>query len=58
MAASFLIGYFQQSWVQLQGYNVTFGLQPVIVAGSFGLLFLHTAFGARIRAWSGPVKPL
>lgn len=58
VAAGFSVGYFQQAWGQLQGYNVTFGLQAVVVAGSFGLLFCIQYFGARIRAWSGPVKPL
>jgi hypothetical protein len=32
VAAAFSVGYFQQEWGQLQGYNVTFGPQAIAVA--------------------------
>ena len=58
VAAGFSVGYFQQAWGLAQGYNVSFGLQAVVIAGSLCLLFCIQHFGARIRLWSGPVRPL
>ena len=58
VAAGFSVGYFQKAWGGKQGYNVSFGLQAVVVAGSLGLLFCIQHFGARIRKWAGPVPPL
>ncbi|KAI9830059.1 MAG: hypothetical protein M1819_005889 [Sarea resinae] len=57
-ACGFAVGYFQQPWGARQGYDVSFGLQAVIVAVAFLLLVCIQVFGARIRRWSGPVGHL
>ncbi|KAH8704870.1 major facilitator superfamily domain-containing protein [Talaromyces proteolyticus] len=51
----FAVGYFQQPWGLKQGYDVSFGLQVVIVAVAFLVLATVQGFGARIRKWSGPL---
>ena len=58
VAAGFSVGYFQSAWGTKEGYNVSFGLQAVVIAASLVLLFLLQVVGARIRNWSGPVKAL
>ena len=58
VAAGFSVGYFQEAWGLKEGFGVSFGLQSVVVAGSLIVLFIIQVFGARIRWWAGPVKPL
>ena len=58
VAAGFSVGYFQQAWGELEGFNVSFGLQAVVVAGALVILVMLQLFGGRLRNWAGPVKPL
>lgn len=58
VAAAFSVGYFQQDWGTKLGYNVSFGLQAVVIAGSLIVLLCIQQFGGKLRMWAGPVKPL
>ncbi|RVX69044.1 hypothetical protein B0A52_06757 [Exophiala mesophila] len=58
VGAGFSVPYFVESWVQKQGYALTFGLQAVVVAVAFIILACIQVYGARLRAWAGPVHPL
>jgi MFS family permease len=58
VAAGFSVGYFQQAWGKSAGYNVSFGLQAVVVACAGLVLITIQLFGARLRKWAGPVKSL
>jgi MFS family permease len=58
VACGFTVGYFQQVWGERQGFDVSFGLQAVVVACAFILLFFVQRFGARLRRWAGPVSHL
>jgi hypothetical protein len=54
----FSVGYFQLQWGLKQGYDVSFGLQAVVIVFAFVLIVTTQLFGARLRAWAGPVRPL
>ncbi|KIV90655.1 hypothetical protein PV10_05288 [Exophiala mesophila] len=58
VGAGFSVPYFVESWVEKQGYALTFGLQAVVVAVAFIILACIQVYGARLRAWAGPVHPL
>ena len=58
VALGFSVGYFQMDWGAAQGFDVSFGLQAVVVVCAFLLLAVIQKFGARIRASSGPVSHL
>ena len=58
VACGFTVGYFQQAWGHEQGFDVSFGLQAVVVAAAFVLLFFIQRYGARLRHWAGPVSHL
>ena len=58
VAAGFSVGYFQQAWGTKVGYNVSFGVQAAVIAGSLAVLFCIQQFGAKFRLWAGPVRPL
>ncbi len=52
----FSVGYFQQAWGLKMGFDVSFGLQAVVVVGAFILLIIVQVYGARLRRWAGPVR--
>ncbi|KIW83165.1 hypothetical protein Z517_02409 [Fonsecaea pedrosoi CBS 271.37] len=52
----FTVGYFQQSWGLKMGFDVSFGLQAVIVVAAYVILVFVQVYGARLRRWSGPVR--
>ena len=58
VGAGFSVGYFQQAWGAKDGYDVAFGVQAAVVVGVFSLTILNHIFGARLRAWAGPVRHL
>lgn len=58
LALGFSVGYFQMEWGAAQGYDVTFGLQAVIVVAAFLILIIIHRFGGRLRAAAGPVSSL
>jgi MFS family permease len=58
VSAGFSVGYFQQAWGKKQGFDVSFGLQSVVVACALVLLIVIQHFGGRLRKWAGPVTPL
>jgi len=58
VCAGFSVGYFQQAWGKKDGFNVSFGLQAVVVTGSLIILFCIQRWGARLRLAAGPVTPL
>ena len=58
VSAGFACGYFETDWTAKQGYGLAFGLQAVVVVAAFALVIVIQRFGARIRAWSGPVVHL
>ncbi len=52
----FSVGYFQQPWGENEGFNVSFGIQAVlIVVGLSVLIFVHI-FGPRMRRWGGALN--
>ena len=51
----FAVPYFQQPWGLTDGYNISFGVQAAIIAFALGVLVCIHVFGARMRAWSGPL---
>lgn len=52
----FAVGYFQQPWGAKDGYDVSFGIQSVVVAVAVVLLFLLQRFGQSLREKGGPLK--
>ena len=58
VALGFAVGYFQQQWGMKQGFDVSFGLQAVIVVAAYLICIAIQVYGARLRAWAGPVSPL
>lgn len=52
----FTVGYFQQPWGAAEGYDVSFGIQSVVVAAAVAILIGLHVFGARMRAKGGPLK--
>ncbi|KIX07337.1 uncharacterized protein Z518_01990 [Rhinocladiella mackenziei CBS 650.93] len=54
----FSAGYFQQQWGAARGYDVSFGLQAVVVVYAFVLLASIQRFGAALRAKASAVRPL
>ena len=51
----FSVGYFQQPWGAASGYDVSFGIQAVIVAAAVALLVVIQVFGPRMREKGGPL---
>jgi hypothetical protein len=51
----FAVPYFQQSWGHANGYEVSFGVQAALIAVALGVLTCIHIFGARMRAWGGPL---
>lgn len=58
VSAGFACGYFEPDWTAKQGYGLAFGLQAVVVVAAFALVVFIQRFGARLRAWAGPVRHL
>lgn len=58
VVAGFSVPYFVEEWGSRQGWDVTFGLQAVVVVVAFGILVCIQRFGGRLRAWAGPVRHL
>lgn len=58
VALGFSVGYFQLEWGAAQGYNVTFGLQAVLVVAAFIVAIIIQLFGGRLRARAGPCSHL
>lgn len=58
VGAGFSVPYFLDSWTGKQGYAVSFGLQVVVVVVAYGVLICIQRYGARLRAWAGPVRHL
>ena len=56
VGSGFSVGYFQFEWGIKQGFDVSFGLQGVVVVGAFILIAILQKYGARLRAWAGPIK--
>ena len=56
VGAGFAVGYFQQAWGLAEGFDVSFGLQAVVVVAAFVILGFVQYYGARLRRWSGPIK--
>lgn len=53
--SGFTVGYFQTPWGLRSGYALVFGVEAVLCAvGILGLFVLHM-YGARVRAWGGPL---
>lgn len=57
VALGFAVGYFQQEWGQKQGFDVSFGLQAVVVVAAYVICVFVHIYGSRMRAWAGPVHP-
>ena len=58
VACGFTVPYFQLQWGLSEGFDVTFGIQAGIVAGSFMLAAMIQYFGPRLRRKAGPVSRL
>ena len=58
VGSRFAVGFFQQSWGAKEGYDVSFGLQAVIVVVFSSLVVLSQFFGKPLRNLSGPVHGL
>jgi len=52
----FIISYFQVTWADAEGTNISFGTQAAICAGAFCLIVLLTLFGKKLRMASGPLN--
>jgi MFS family permease len=52
----FSVGYYQQQWGMQSGFNVSFGIQAVVVAAALGIVVLLQIFGKSVRHKAGPVK--
>jgi MFS family permease len=58
VAAGFSVGYFQMAWGLRQGWDMSFGLQAVVIVFAVVLVVITQIYGARLRAWGGAVRPL
>lgn len=58
VGAGFAVPYFIEEWTAKQGYATSFGLQAVVVVVAYSLVIVIQVYGARLRAWSGPVRHL
>lgn len=58
VGAGFSVPYFIEGWTEKQGYALSFGLQAVVVVAMFSIVVLLQIYGARLRAWGGPVRHL
>jgi MFS family permease len=56
VGAGFSVGYFQQAWGRKVGFDLSFGVQAVIVGVALSVVVFLQIFGARLRSWAGPVK--
>lgn len=58
VGAGFSVPYFMEHWTEEQGYSVSFGIQAAVVVAAYGVLIIIQKYGARLRAWAGPVRHL
>ncbi|ORY78923.1 major facilitator superfamily domain-containing protein [Leucosporidium creatinivorum] len=54
--SGFSVGYYQMSWGEKAGFNVSFGIQAAIVAGATILVAILIITGARLRHIGGPLR--
>lgn len=55
-AGGFIISYFQVSWVERVGAEVTFGTQAAICAAVFPVIILLQLRGKQMRSWGGELN--
>lgn len=55
MIAGFAVGYYQMPWGLKSGFDLSFGIQAIIVAAAMIIIVILQKFGARMRAKAGPV---
>lgn len=54
--AGFTVGYFETPWGLKSGYALVFGVEAVLCALGIALMFILHVYGARLRAWGGPLE--